>query len=29
MGVKKLVEMHRATHPAKLERSPPDAKDIE
>ena len=22
VGVKKLVEMHRATHPAKLERSP-------
>ncbi len=29
VSIKKLVEMHRATHPAKLERSPVDAGAVE
>ncbi len=29
VSVKKLVEMHRATHPAKLERSPPTAEEVQ
>jgi integrase/recombinase XerD len=29
VGVKKLVEMHRATHPAKLERSPPAVEEVQ